>query len=787
MTREAFTGPPPEWVLAHIDTGIVVQDPELRILYANEAASRLLGRPEDEITGMTSMDEAWGVVNVEGQPIDWSEQPVGQAVSTGLPVRGGIIGVRRPGAGERIWLVVDALPIRGESGEVEHYLSTFTQVSPMLAERHDLATVARELEHVVDKRTTELSEANIALREATSRYEAVIRAMAEGVTVLGEGGQILTANPAALSILGLSLEQMQGLRVADPHWAMTREDGTPLPYDEAPYEVTRRTGEPCLNRIIGVQRGVDERAWISINTDPIRIDGEMVGVVATFTDVTRERETLRRLAEANRQMEWINEMMPGVVIESFEGDDGVTRITYASRSVEQLYGISAEEMIADATAAWGRLHPEDAARLMEQRDALGTDEVRGELEREIRIADGEGGWRWVRSTTAAPLRVEHGWLMHTIQRDITHEREISRKFREAQRRESMGTLASGIAHNFNNMLAAILPSLERAREEIGGELGEELDSAFQAASAASELVRRLARLARREGAGERRRISVREVAEEVVQISRRTFDRRIEIDLDLADGPVEVVAPRAELQQVFLNLLLNARDALADAGTPRIGMTVRESDDRERVLIEVADNGEGMAPETVARLGEPFFTTKEVGQGTGLGMATVIGTVEELGGEITWESSPGEGATFRIALPAASGTADGAVPTEERSPDRLLEGESVLCVDDEPLVRASLARMLQRMGATVHVADSGRAALEHLAEHGDIRVLLVDHSMPGMGGDEVARRAREQHPGLRIVLMSGYLPDEVPDTVDTVLSKPFTSHALGASLEGVLR
>ena len=359
--------------------------------------------------------------------------------------------------------------------------------------------------------------------------------------------------------------------------------------------------------------------------------------------------------------------------------------------------------------------------------------------------------------------------------------------RESQRREAMGTLASGIAHNFNNMLAAILPSLERARAEVPGELGEELEAAFQAATAAGELVRRLARLSGREGDTDDVSIGLRDLLEEVVQLARRTFDRRVVLVAELPATSAHVLARRTDMQQVFLNLLLNARDAVLEVEAPRITVRLAAVGPGGRVEVEVEDNGVGMSAETQARLGEPFFTTKGVGQGTGLGLATVIGTLRDLGGELSWRSEVGRGAVFRVALPIVDPPAPATSKPRADDSGPLLSGRTVLCVDDEPLVRSSVARILRRLGAaTVLEADGGEEALRQVDERDDLDLVVADLSMPGIGGDELIRRAKETRPALRALLMTGFLPDDTSGGADAVLLKPFTLRRMREVLRQVL-
>ena len=470
----------PDALLDLIRVGVVAQDAAARIRYCNRAAETILGRSREALVEMTSFDPQWDAVDPDGNAIAGEGHPVPRAIEAGQAILGSVLGIRLPDSEERVWLLINALPQFDDEGAVTTVVSTFTDVTAEFSDRRELSATNRELKEAFRVRTGELSRANQELHDTWSKYETVIRAMAEGVVIHEPDGAILTANPSAEAILGLTLDQMQGRHPVDPDWALSREDGSVLPPEEIPSEITRRTQEPCSNVVLGVQRGAGERAWLSINTDPIIVDGRLSGVVATFTDITAERNALSRLAESKRRLEQLTQAMPGALIESRYNRDGNMSVTFASGRVDEVMGVSAEQMLADPLAVWQQIHPEDLARLAGIRDSAQGGLAQTEHEYRVR-GPNDKEWRWLRSTTGPATEVGDERIFHSIIFDVTDERRREGIRRESQRREVMGTLAAGIAHNFNNMLAAILPSLENAALKVEGELGAELGDAFRVA------------------------------------------------------------------------------------------------------------------------------------------------------------------------------------------------------------------------------------------------------------------------------------------------------------------
>jgi CheY-like chemotaxis protein/two-component sensor histidine kinase len=344
----------------------------------------------------------------------------------------------------------------------------------------------------------------------------------------------------------------------------------------------------------------------------------------------------------------------------------------------------------------------------------------------------------------------------------------------AGRREAMGDLAAGVAHNFNNMLASILPNLELALDQAPAEIAPFLTDAQQAARSAADLVRQVMAFARNDGVeAPSTPIDLAELVAETVRFCSRTFDRRIEIDAQVAVEPIHVLAPSANLRQIVMNLCINARDALDGRPSPRLGLRLAlDPGDATTAVLSVEDNGAGMSPETLRHLGEPFFTTKPPGRGTGLGLASVYGIVRDAGGQIRCDSREDHGTTFTVRLPCWQDAvlADRAhdVPLGQYDQYR------VLIVDDEPLVRMALRRQLQGLGCGVLEAANGRDGLSLIeAVEGPLSLAVVDVSMPVMNGHELLQHLNARWPSLPVVMLSGHLgPGVTLDGAARVLLKP---------------
>jgi signal transduction histidine kinase/CheY-like chemotaxis protein len=386
-------------------------------------------------------------------------------------------------------------------------------------------------------------------------------------------------------------------------------------------------------------------------------------------------------------------------------------------------------------------------------------------------------------------------------RDLEARRRLEEQLLHAQKMEAVGQLTAGIAHNFNNMLQAIMGNLSLALNEAPPVQRPFLQEAQVSSERAAAMVRQLALFARKAGPARRRPLDLRHVVEQVAGICRRTFDHRVYLWVQLPPGPLAVQGDAGHLEQALLNLCLNARDAMEGTGRPaRLELVVEElaaaSLDPPPHLhalpaayarVRVIDNGTGMDEGVRARIFEPFFTTKGVGKGTGLGLSTAYAILRDHQGWIECESQPGSGTTFALYLPVLAG--EPAIPRPREAPALQERGsEILLLIDDEELVRVTVARMLRRLGYQVLEAASGGEGLEafsHCRER--IALVLLDLSMPEMSGEEVYARLRALAPDLKALVLTGYESVSLASVPGAqVLRKPISSTDLALSVRRAL-
>ncbi|MGH7656567.1 MAG: response regulator [Gemmatimonadaceae bacterium] len=373
------------------------------------------------------------------------------------------------------------------------------------------------------------------------------------------------------------------------------------------------------------------------------------------------------------------------------------------------------------------------------------------------------------------------------------------QLRHMQKIEAVGSLAAGIAHDFNNLLTAILGSVDLAAASLptGHEASDELRHARASAVRATDLTKRLLTFSRQKVSAPVL-VDVREIVRGMQPLLVRTLGEQVKLDLRLDRVPCTVRADPSQLEQIVLNLLVNARDAMPNGGCAVVHVQSLPADAAPAgfpagplVLLSVADNGMGMDAATAERAFEPFFTTKERGKGTGLGLSMVFSIVQAAGGQVQLETKVDDGTTLRVYLPVCDGE-----PVSRATPPRGSQpvggGEAVLLVEDDDAVRRVTSRMLEGLGFNVMTAASPRQALDLARDHiGTIDVLLSDVIMPGINGRELAEAMRKLRPGMKVVFVSGYTDDvallqQLRAQALFFLQKPFTARALGEMVRGAI-
>jgi two-component system cell cycle sensor histidine kinase/response regulator CckA len=796
-----------------LEVGVLVLGPKGEVLVSNPAAVALLGLSRDQLLGKAAVDPDWQVVREDGTPYATQEQPVPLAIATREPVRDVVLGVHRPETGDRVWVLADALPQLDEEGAVVQVLCTLRDITTHRGEQLTLARMKEQLEARVEARTSELSQtvvhlkeemaervrAERALQESEERYRTLISSLAEGVLLVRANGSIEAANTAAERVLGRGLPQLREWTLVEPHWNAVQADGTPYPAEDQPAVRTLRTGLPLRDEILGLQEEGGATTWLLINTEPLFHEGQVTphSVVVSFSDITERKRTEDALRQSRARLEGLTNAVPGAVYEHVRDADGDDRFTFISAGGAGFLGHSVEALLGDARRFFDAIDPEHRDRVQGALDEAGL--KHGDIAIEFPYQPPRAEPRWLRMTARTFSRRGGEIAFNGVLQDITLDRAMEEAFRRSQKMDAVGDLAAGVAHNFNNMLAGILPNLEyaldhphlrRTDDEEVEELRSALDDAVRASRSATEIVQQLMAFTRKDARRTRGSVRLEEPILDAVRVCRRTFDRRIDLAVELPEdkvgaSPLAVFGHTSELQQVVLNLLLNARDAVADREGPRIAIRVRRVElpqldsrlthlePRPHAVVEVEDNGCGIPEDVLERVGEPFFTTKGPAQGSGLGLASAFGIVRDHMGWMGCESEVGVGTTFRIALPLLQRAEAPARPQSEM-PKKVRAQRRVLLVDDERLVRRSYTRLLKQLGHEVEAVGEGAAAVERFRQHpGRYDAIFLDLSMPEMSGAEVLAEIRRLDRDIPVVILTGYAgtPADLVDA-DALLTKP---------------
>jgi len=496
------------------------------------------------------------------------------------------------------------------------------------------------------------------------------------------------------------------------------------------------------------------------------------------------------------------ERLPAITYIAELGADGPWH--FVSPQIETMLGYTPQEWLADPMSWMNRIHIDDREiALAAEKKFQETHEL---FYAEYRMSARDGRILWFRDEAVMLQSTEHhGLVMQGVLYNITAQKRLEEELRHSQKMKAVGQLAGGVAHDFNNLLMLIQAHNERLRQRLDPANPAALDAMEieKAVVRASALTRQLLAFGRKQILHVKV-LDLNAVVTEVVKMLHRLLGSNIELSSVLAPGLGRVKADPGQIEQVILNLAVNARDAMPEGGrltleTRNVEIDAHSGQNREEVphgkyvMLSVHDTGVGMDRETQTHIFEPFFTTKEPGKGTGLGLATVYGVVKQMDGAIWLRSSPGAGTTFEIYLPEVE-DAHPATPSEtKKSLDAAPSGtETILLVEDQDGIRDLVREFLQRKGYAVLFAVDGEDALRIAAEHRlPIHLLLTDVIMPNISGRVLAPRVKELHPDVKVLFMSGYAEPSVlkmsADEEDVpVLQKPFLLDALAHKVRMVL-
>ena len=523
--------------------------------------------------------------------------------------------------------------------------------------------------------------------------------------------------------------------------------------------------------------------WFSV----IKCGGRVVKLVGATQDITERRQAEQRLRDSEERLRQVTENLREIV---WVKEADTHEILYISPAYEQIYGRTCASLYSAPRSWLDAIHPDDRERARALVPTAASDG-------EYRVIRADGQVRHLHARTF-PVRDASGRVYRVVgvAEDVTERRRVEEQFRQAQKMEAVGQLAGGVAHDFNNILSAILMQVEEARNHpaVDAELLESIAGIGQAADRAVKLTRQLLLFSRKQ-LMQPREVDLNDVVSGFAQLLRRVLPESVDIRFRPGPRPATTLADPSMLEQVLMNLAVNARDAMPSGGTFAIEIGQRDiSEDDARsipeatagrhVTLRVTDDGGGIAPDVLPRIFEPFFTTKEAGRGTGLGLATVFGIIKQHRGWISVTSAQGRGTTFDIVLPASP---EPVKPRTRTLPPDLPRGgnETILLVEDDPSVRRLTRALLVRHGYQVLEARSGVEALEIWeAATQRIDLVLTDLVMPdGVSGRDLANRLQARSPTLKVILTSGYGADVVPRSREmrlgpSFLAKPCTPRTL---------
>jgi PAS domain S-box-containing protein len=495
------------------------------------------------------------------------------------------------------------------------------------------------------------------------------------------------------------------------------------------------------------------------------VRGEVGGLII-FSEVVTER---KRAEEAVRASEaQFRAIFEGTSIGVAQAHPTTRRLLRVNRKMREITGYSEEELLTMRIADF--VHPDDRA----QDDRLFARLLSGETNNariEKRYVRKDGSIAWANANVTL-LRDASGAPLSTIAaiEDITARKELEAQYQQAQKMEAIGQLAGGVAHDFNNILTSVLMQVELGHEGDLAGAREALEQIRSDGARAADLTRQLLLFSRRQ-VMQSRDVDVNDVVAKLARMLRRIIGEDVSLKLDLRPGALVAHADAGMLEQVLLNLSVNARDAMPGGGSLTISTERARADaalvrgrpeareGSRYLVISVADTGDGIPPGVLPHIFEPFFTTKEAGKGTGLGLATVFGIVKQHGGFIDVDTEAGRGATFRVYLPEVSVVSFAAAEAPRPKPRG--GTETILLAEDEEMVRRATRTVLARLGYTVLEASTGAEALTVWREHQrDVSLLVTDIVMPGgMTGCELAEHLLADKPGLKVIYTSGYNAD----------------------------
>ncbi|MEO6058333.1 MAG: PAS domain S-box protein [Gemmatimonadales bacterium] len=645
----------------------------------------------------------------------------------------------------------------------------------------------------------ERDRVQIVLEQERTFLRRIIDTQPSMVFVKDWDGRFVLVNEALARCYGSTVDGVVGKTDADLNPDAGEVDH--FVHDDREVMATRRLKLIAEEPVTNAEGQVN---WFTTVKVPlVNEDGTCDTLLGVATDITAQKRALAALRESEQLHRTLGDVAPGFIWTV----DATGRYEWVNRTWEEFTGSTCEDLNAHG---WERFnHPDELPEIAQRWEAATAGGTPFEMELRYRRRDGVFRWMLCR---VVPVTDEAGrvsrWVGSSVDIDDLKQMEAVRRanderLRQAQRMEAVGRLAGGVAHDLNNMLVAILGYSNFVAKSLAADdpRRQDVEAITDAAGRSASLTRQLLAFARRDLI-EPRRFDLNAAVRAAERMLRVAVAEGIEFELRLAPGELLAYADASRIEQVLLNLVLNARDAMPGGGRLLIetgralldgayaaqhpGTYIRPDN---YLLLSVSDTGHGMDPNTLAQVFEPFFTTKPFGEGTGLGLSTAYGSIKQAGGLIWAYSEPGQGTVFKVYLPEVGGTAD---PLPRGLPAVAGEGKLILVVDDAEAVRRTTRRSLELQGYRCIEAASAAEALELVRTGREpVDLVLTDVVMPGMGGRELGSRLEVLRPGLPVLFVSGYTEEDILqrgllEKGRPFLAKPFTPDAIAAKVGTVL-
>jgi two-component system, NtrC family, sensor kinase len=750
-----------------------VLDSSHRVILWNRACEMITGVSAEKLLGT---DRLWQVFYPQKRPlladllVDGETHLVGSYYQTST--QSGLI---PEGVQAETWF-------RDQQG-IGHFLTL--NAAPIRDSQGTLLAVIQTLEDITERKLAQDAHDN-----TRRKMQLILDAAGDGIYGIDLDGLITFANPAAASLAGWVQEDLLGkhhsvLHHCTEHVPRCPMAGCPL-FEALSDGLTRHVTGQEFWRKDGTSFPVE---YIST---PLKENGILVGAVVMYKDSTERRSTEEQLTKLSQAV--MQSPVP-IVITDAEG-----MVEFVNPRFTQLSGYELEEIVGQRTSKL----KSGKTRLEVYQSLWSTVSCGSVWAGDLQNRHQNGDFYWVHCTIS-PIRNSSGGISHymSFMESMTERKQLEEQLRQAQKMEAIGQLAGGVAHDFNNILTVIMGFGQLLQYTVSGDEANSghIKQILDAANRASHLTSSLLAFSRKQ-VMLLQQVELNHLARNLTKFLSRIIGEDVTLSTELHLAMLPVMADPGQIEQVLMNLATNARDAMPSGGELQIRTDAVHLDQEfcrqhgygalgDYALLTISDTGCGMDQDTQDKIFEPFFTTKPSGRGTGLGLSIVYGIIKQHGGYITLDSKPGSGTTFSIYLPLTKPVASG--PAGQQPTEKPRGGhESILVVEDDPMVRNMVDAVLRSYGYRCLLAENGTEALAIFEKHGkDISLALLDVIMPGMNGKQVCEALRARSPQLKVLFLTGYTADVIKnrgilvDGIDLLL-KPAQSDVLANKIREML-